>query len=142
MKNNFYLFIVASLTVLMVVLGLANTNILDKLSDVKLEVTEKFEIIEDKSSLGGASANQTLDEDSSCYTIYDEAGNMLFMKGESVSVKDEYISQDNKLYIIEEVNEEKLTGVAKFKEDVEMPVYNIKRSNDDVSSVSAQMVKK
>ena len=142
MKNNFYLFIVASLTVLMVALGLLGTNVLNKLIDVKMEVTEKFEVIQNSPQLNKASANQTLDEENGCYTIYDENGNILFMKGEGVLVKDEYISSDNKLYIIEEVDEENLTGVAKYKEDVEMPVYNIKKNYDGVTSVSAQRVKK
>lgn len=77
------------------------------------------------------------------YTIYDknDLNKVLFMKGDNVNVDDEYISSDNRLYIIESVDESNKTGVASYKEDVNMPVYNIKR-NEELSSASASVTNK
>ena len=45
------------------------------------------------------------------YTIYDknDSSKVLFMKGDNVNVDDEYISSDNRLYIIESVDESNKT---------------------------------
>lgn len=77
------------------------------------------------------------------YTIYDknDSSKVLFMKGDNVNVDDEYISSDNRLYIIESVDESNKTGVASFKEDIKMPVYNVKR-NEELSSASASVTNK
>ena len=77
------------------------------------------------------------------YTIYDknDSSKVLFMKGDDVNVDDEYISSDNRLYIIESVDESNKTGVASFKEDIKMPVYNVKR-NEELSSASASVTNK
>lgn len=77
------------------------------------------------------------------YTIYDknDSNKVLFMKGDNVNVDDEYISSDNRLYIIESVDESNKTGVASFKEDIKMPVYNVKR-NEELSSASASVTNK
>ena len=77
------------------------------------------------------------------YTIYDknDSSKVLFMKGDNVNVDDEYISSDNILYIIESVDESNKTGVASFKEDIKMPVYNVKR-NEELSSASASVTNK
>lgn len=79
-----------------------------------------------------------LNDDSGYYTIYDadDSERVLFMKGDSVNKDDEYISSDNRLYIIESVDENNKTGVAKYQEDVKMPVYNITRRNE-LNSVNA-----
>jgi len=53
-----------------------------------------------------------------------------------VAVNDEYISADNKRYIIEMVDEEERTGKAKFIENVKMPVFNVTKKND-ITQVSA-----
>lgn len=77
------------------------------------------------------------------YTIYDknDSSKVLFMKGDNVNVDDEYISSDNRLYIIESIDESNKTGVASFKEDIKMPVYNVKR-NEELSSASASVTNK
>ncbi len=96
-----------------------------------------FSLSSFKSEYKSISAN-TLDEDCECFTIYDAENkeNVLFKKGDNVNVDDEYISSDNRLYIIEWVNEEEKIGVARYQEDVKMPVYNISKKND-INSVSA-----
>ena len=78
------------------------------------------------------------DEEVECYCIYDseDAEKILFMKGDAVNVEDEYISSDNKLYVIESVDEETRTGKARYKENVKMPVYKITR-NSNIQEVSA-----
>ncbi len=83
------------------------------------------------------------DDEYSCYTVYDstERENVLFRKGDFVNVDDEYISSDNKLYVIESVNEEEKYAIAKYQEDVKMPVYNISKKND-INSVNASAGKK
>ncbi len=66
------------------------------------------------------------------YTIFDtnEDGKVLFMKGDNVNVDDEYISSDNRLYVIKSVDDTNKTGVAEYMEDVKMPVLNIKRNRE------------
>lgn len=83
------------------------------------------------------------DESVDCYKIYDAENEekLLFMRGSDVYVGDEYISADNKLYILEEVDGETLTGKARYVENVKMPVYNIKRSAE-IATVNAENVKK
>ena len=71
------------------------------------------------------------DQQSDCFCVYDaeDEEKLVFMKGESVSVDDQYISADNKLYIVESVDEETRTGKARYKENVKMPVYKINKNN-------------
>ena len=66
------------------------------------------------------------------YTIFEtnEDGKVLFMKGDNVNVDDEYISSDNRLYVIKSVDDTNKTGVAEYMEDVKMPVLNIKRNRE------------
>ena len=66
------------------------------------------------------------------YTIFDtsEDGKVLFMKGDNVNEDDEYISSDNRLYVIKSVDDTNKTGVAEYMEDVKMPVLNIKRNRE------------
>lgn len=86
---------------------------------------------------------RTVDEES-YFTVYngDNMQEVLFMKGDSVAVNDEYISSDNKLYIIESVDEDKMVGVARYKEDVKMPVYNIAKKDNNFKEVSAAVNKR
>ena len=73
------------------------------------------------------------------YTIYSDAEKKqeLFTRGE-VEKGDRYISSDNKLYEITDVNNETKTGVATFVEDVKMPKYNVKRkTNSSVPTAAA-----
>lgn len=80
------------------------------------------------------------DECGDCYIVYDaeDLSKVLFMKGDKISVSDQYISADNKLYVIDEVNEEEKTGKAKFIENVKMPVYNITKKNNTTEVNAAQ----
>ena len=61
------------------------------------------------------------------YTVYSDAEKKqeLFTRGE-VEKGDQYISADNKLYEIIDVDDKTKTGVAKFIENVKMPKYNVK----------------
>lgn len=71
----------------------------------------------------------TIDEE--YFTVYNaDTSEVLFTKGDSVAVGDEYISADNKLYEISEIDEGARTGKAKYKENVKMPVYNIVKKNN------------
>ncbi len=90
------------------------------------------------------SANARTVDDANYYTIYngDNMTEVLFMKGDSVAVNDEYISSDNKLYVIESVDEDNMIGVARYKEDVKMPVYNITKKNSNIKEVNASTIKK
>lgn len=77
------------------------------------------------------------------YTVYDadSPDKVIFVKGEGVNSGDEYVSSDNKLYEIIEVDEQAKTGKAKFIEKVSLPVYNVTRKNN-IESVSAAAQKK
>lgn len=78
------------------------------------------------------------DEELDYYTVFDsETKEVLFLKGDSIFVEDEYISSDNKRYIIESIDEEKRTGEARYIENVKMPVFNISKKNEDIAEVSA-----
>ena len=71
------------------------------------------------------------------YTIYD--GNtkekVLFLKGEDVNVGDKYLSKDNNLYEIVEVNESEKIAYTKFLQKEELPKFNVKsKQNTTVSS--------
>ncbi len=62
------------------------------------------------------------------YTIYD--GNtkdkVLFLKGEDVNVGDKYLSKDNNLYEIIEVNDDEKFAYTKFLQKEELPKFNVK----------------
>ncbi len=81
--------------------------------------------------------------DGDYYKIYDaeNEGSVLFTRGDSVALGDEYISCDNKLYVIEDVNEDDMTGSARYKENVKMPVFNVKRKLSDLQEVNASSKK-
>ena len=82
------------------------------------------------------------EEDLDYYTVYDtETNDVLFLKGDSVAVNDEYISTDNKRYIIESVDDGERTGKAKYIENVKMPVFNISKKSN-YTQVSAAKHKK
>ena len=61
------------------------------------------------------------------YTVYSdpEKKQELFTRGE-VEKGDKYISQDNKLYEIVEVDDGSKKAIAKYVEDVKLPKYNVK----------------
>ena len=64
------------------------------------------------------------------FTVYDEKKNVLFLKGDDVSVGDNYLSSDNKLYEIISVDENGKTAKAKFLSD-EMKVSNCDEAGKD-----------
>lgn len=76
----------------------------------------------------------------SYYTIYDynDKKSVILIRGEGVESGDKYISSDNKLYEIVDVNETKKIGYAKFEKDVEMPKYNVKPKNEQVKTAKAK----
>ncbi|MBP3630915.1 MAG: stage II sporulation protein P [Clostridia bacterium] len=78
-----------------------------------------------------------------CFVVYDadDPTKVVFMKGDGIQVNDEYISTENNHYIIESVNEEEKTAVARFTESVKMPVFNIKKKGS-IESVNASTGKR
>ena len=77
------------------------------------------------------------------FTIYDysEPDKVVLIKGESVQVDDEYLSQDNKLYRIVSVDNKLKTGKAEFICDEKLPKYNVQRVRNN-SEVVAESKKK
>lgn len=61
------------------------------------------------------------------FTVYDYSSpeTVVFVKGEGVNVDDEYLSQDNKLYRIVEVDNKEKTAKAEFVCDEKMPEYDV-----------------
>lgn len=87
-------------------------------------------------------AQANSDDDLDYYTVFDaETKEVLFMKGDGVCVNDEYISTDNKLYVIEAVDDGEKTGEARYIENVKMPVFNVSPKNN-ITEVSASEQKK
>lgn len=77
------------------------------------------------------------------YTIYDysDPSKVILVKGEGVNVDDEYLSSDNKLYRIVEVDNKAKTGKAEFIKDEELPKYSVKRK-ESVLTANAEKLKK
>ena len=78
------------------------------------------------------------------FTIYSDAEKKqeLFTRGE-VEKGDKYISSDNKLYEITDIDSKTKTGVATFVEDVKLPKYNVKRktaSSTPVASAASEKI--
>lgn len=78
------------------------------------------------------------------FTVYDkkDSSKVLFVRSDAVEKGDQYISGDNKLYEIIEVDTSKKVGYAEFREDVKMPKLNVKRKSHDVLSGDTQKVAK
>lgn len=70
------------------------------------------------------------------FTIYDyeDPDKVVLVKGEGVDVNDEYLSTDNKLWRIVEVNFKTKTGKAEFLGTEELPKYSVKRKKADVAT--------
>lgn len=61
-------------------------------------------------------------EDEGYFTIYiEDSKETLFMIARKVEVGDQYLSEDNKLYEVTEIDDKEYIGYAKYKEDVELP---------------------
>lgn len=67
-----------------------------------------------------ALADDWYEAKSGYYTVQDQNGQILFMRSSQIQVGDEYISGDNKLYQITEVDDQARRAVAVFEQD--MPV--------------------
>ena len=83
------------------------------------------------------------DTNKNYFTIYDsdKKEKVLFYKGEDVNDGDKYLSSNNKLYEITQVDEKNKTAIAKFIKDEELPKYNV-TSNYSSSSAKAATTKK
>ena len=76
------------------------------------------------------------------YTVYADntKQKVLFLKGDDISVGDNYLSHDNKLYEIESVDDKNKVAIANYLKDEELPKLNVrsKLSNSgDVASAAA-----
>ena len=78
------------------------------------------------------------------YTVYDSSNNkILFLKGDEVSSGDMYLSHDNKLYKIENVDEKEKTAKATFLRDEKLPEYKVKfKSGSSAKVADAATAKK
>lgn len=64
--------------------------------------------------------------DNKYFTVYDENGKVLLLKGDDINEGDNYLSGDNKLYEIGSVDEKNKIAKAKFLKDEKLPEYNVK----------------
>lgn len=90
----------------------------------------------------GTTKNAFADGTKNYYTIYsDESKNtVLFLKGDEVSNGDNYLSHDNKLYEITNVDDKNKTAIAKYLRDEKLPTLGAKKKQ--TKSASATSVKK
>lgn len=84
-----------------------------------------------------------IDTNKNYYTIYSDSSkkNVLFLKGDEVSVGDNYLSKDNKFYEIESIDLNDKTAIAKFIRDEELPKFGISK-NSTSNKASAVATKK
>ncbi|MBM7581483.1 stage II sporulation protein P [Caldicoprobacter guelmensis] len=68
-----------------------------------------------------AHADDWYNETPDYFTVYLQDGTTLFKIGSRIYVDDEYISQNNKKYIITQVNISKKIAIAEFVEDIKLP---------------------
>lgn len=70
------------------------------------------------------------------YTIYDYENKeeVIFLKGEHVNLDDEYLSSDNKLYRIVEVDNKNKTGKAEFICNEKLPEYDVQRKKTSLAA--------
>lgn len=82
-------------------------------------------------------------EEKNYYTIYDysDPKTIVFVKGEGVNVEDEYLSSDNKLWRIVEIDNKTKTGKAEFLKVEQLPKYDVKKKTA-TASASAESKKK
>lgn len=78
------------------------------------------------------------------FTIYNvnDSDEVVLVKGEGVDVEDEYLSQDNKLWKIVEVDNTTKTGKAEFLGEEQLPKYNVKKKVAPQNVVKAKTNKK
>ena len=78
------------------------------------------------------------------YTIYSDSSkqNVLFLKGDDVSVGDKYLSGNNKLYEIESVDDSQKFAIAKFLKDEKLPKVKLKTDAQNQNVASAAIKNK
>ena len=76
------------------------------------------------------------------FTVYDEKQKVLFLKGDDISVGDNYLSSENKLYEIYSVNENDKTAKARFLSDEKLPEYKVESSKKNSNTANAVTNKK
>lgn len=87
-----------------------------------------------------AKDNVCFASDKAYYTIYDydNPSEVVLLKGDGVEVGDEYLSGDNKLYRIVEVDNRAKTGKAEFLQDEKLPKLNVKKkAKENVASAKS-----
>lgn len=74
------------------------------------------------------------------YTVYDYSSpkKVIFVKGEGINVDDEYLSEDNKLYRIVEVDNKAKTAKAEFISDEKLPEFDVKLSKENVAKAESK----
>lgn len=82
--------------------------------------------------------------DNNYFTIYEGNSNdkILFLKGDDVNEGDQYLSHDNKLYEIINVDEKQKIAYTKFLKDEELPSYNVKAKQVGSQSLAKASSKK
>lgn len=73
------------------------------------------------------------------FTVYDEDGNVLLLKGDDINEGDNYLSSDNKLYEIHSVDNDKKIAKAKFIRDEKMPEYKVSPKEKTTSVVGLRV---
>lgn len=86
-------------------------------------------------------AKNAQDVDKDYYVVYDynDVKKVVFVRGERAQEGDEYISADNKRYIICEIDDATKTAKAKYIEDVKLPVLNVKRNAEKYTSSEGKL---
>lgn len=78
------------------------------------------------------------DTNKTYYTVYDESKkNIILLKGGEINEGDKYLSGDNKLYVISDIDEVKKTAIAKFLNDEKLPEYNVQPKSKQTSAMAA-----
>ena len=77
----------------------------------------------------------------SYFTIYKDESKkeILFLKGNDINEGDQYLSSDNKLYEIHDVDEKSKTAIARFIRDEKLPEYKVTRANDNLKARAASL---
>lgn len=79
------------------------------------------------------------DTNKTYFTVYDESNKVLFLKGDDVNIGDNYLSQDNKLYEIVSVDNNKKIAKAKFLSDEKLPEYNVSPAKTTMAGGKAKL---
>lgn len=81
---------------------------------------------------------EALEIEEKSYTIYTEEGNFLFERA-NVEVGDEYLSKDFKKYQVITINENTLTGTAKFLYFVNLPQVDMDMKLEDIAKTTKKI---